>query len=160
MPQSGMTAPPRGEPSVPASIAAKSVARRSRKKVRLTTKFASVHGRALGSPSGRAGETPARAARLRGEALPRAGELSSEARLRGLLGAAPVKEPKRKAPVSGRCAHPARLDILDLILRKMTPSQASNIPSSSQTSCLGTLAQSKSGKRLSGVRGAGSGCRP
>ena len=62
MPQSGMTAPPRGEPSVPASIAAKSVARRSRKKVRLTTKFASVHGRALGSPSGRAG-----AKRLRGE---------------------------------------------------------------------------------------------
>ena len=121
------------------------------KKVRLTTKFSSAHGRELGSPSGGtnsdrvqrtkqgavsgaalrflqaltrarrknrlsargAGETPARAARLRGEqsgapgplrrlrrhlprtrgrqepkgcvlALPRAGELSSEARLRGL----------------------------------------------------------------------------
>ena len=78
------------------------------KKVRLTTKFSSAHGRKLGSPSGRAG-----AKRLRGEqsgapgplrrlrrhlprtrgrqepkgcvlALPRAGELSSEARLRGL----------------------------------------------------------------------------
>ena len=33
----------------------------------LTTHFAVTHGRALGSPRGRAGETPARAARLRGE---------------------------------------------------------------------------------------------
>ena len=57
-----VTAPPRGEPSVPASIAAKFVVRQSRKKVHLTTKFSSVHGRALGSPCGRAG-----AKRLRGE---------------------------------------------------------------------------------------------
>ena len=62
MPQSGMTAPPPGEPSVPASIAAKFVVRQSRKKVHLTTKFSFVHGRKLGSPSGRAG-----AKRLRGE---------------------------------------------------------------------------------------------
>ena len=62
MPLCGMTTPPRGEPSVPASIAAKFVVRQSRKKVRLTTKFFSIHGRKLGSPSGRAG-----AKRLRGE---------------------------------------------------------------------------------------------
>ena len=37
------------------------------KKLRLTTKFSFAHGHTLGSPSGRAGETPARAARLRGE---------------------------------------------------------------------------------------------
>src|SRR5699024_12857368 len=61
MPQSGMTAPPRGEPSVPASITAKFMVRQSRKKVHLTTKFSSVHGRKLGSPCGRAG-----AKRLRG----------------------------------------------------------------------------------------------
>ena len=36
--------------------------RQSRKKVHLTTKFSSVHGRALGSPCGRAG-----AKRLRGD---------------------------------------------------------------------------------------------
>ena len=143
--------PPRGEPSVPASISAKFVVRQSCKKVHLTSKFSFTHGRKLGSPRGGtnsdrvqrtkqgavsgaalrflqaltrarrknrlsargAGETPARAARLRGEqsgapgplrrlrrhlprtrgrqepkgcvlALPRAGELSSEARLRGL----------------------------------------------------------------------------
>ena len=54
--------PPRGEASVPASITARLVVRQSCKKVRLTTKFPSTHGRALGSPSGRAG-----AKRLRGE---------------------------------------------------------------------------------------------
>ena len=62
MPQSGMTAPPRGEPSVPASIPAKFMVRQRRKKVRLTTKFSFIYGRALGSPCGRAG-----AKRLRGE---------------------------------------------------------------------------------------------
>ena len=36
-------------------------------KVHLTTNFPFANGRKLGSPSGRAGETPARAARLRGE---------------------------------------------------------------------------------------------
>ena len=56
MPLCGMTAPPRGEPSVPASISAKFVVRQSREKVRLTTKFSFTHGRELGSPSGRAGE--------------------------------------------------------------------------------------------------------
>ena len=56
MPQSGMTAPPRGEPSVPASIFAKSMVRQSCKKVHLTTKFSFTHGHKLGSPSGRAGE--------------------------------------------------------------------------------------------------------
>ena len=59
--------PPRGEPSVPASISAKFVVRQSCKKVHLTSKFSFIHGRKLGSPSGRAGETPARAARLRGQ---------------------------------------------------------------------------------------------
>ena len=54
--------PPRGEASVPESIAAKSVVRQSRKKVYLTTKFPFTYGRALGSPRGRAG-----AKRLRGE---------------------------------------------------------------------------------------------
>ena len=154
MPQSGMTAPPRGEPSVPASIPAKFVVRQIRKKVRLTTKFSSVHGRKLGSPRGRAGETPARAARLRGEALPRAGELSSEARLRGLLGAASEREANKKAPA---CA--GALAFACFSKNSFLP-YPSNIPSSSRTSCLGTLAQSKSGRRLSGVRGAGSGCRP
>ena len=43
------------------------------KKLRLTTKFSFAHGRTLGSPSGRAGETPARAARLRGEPPTRVG---------------------------------------------------------------------------------------
>ena len=62
MPLHGMTAPPQGEPSVPASIPAKFMVRQSRKKVHLTTKFSSVHGRALDSPCGRAG-----AKRLRGD---------------------------------------------------------------------------------------------
>ena len=35
-----------------------------------------------------------------------------------------------------------------------------NSPSGRQISCLGTFAHAKSGTRLSGVRGAGSGCRP
>src|SRR5699024_12854981 len=65
-------APPRGEPSVPASITAKFMVRQSRKKVHLTTKFSSVHGRKLGSPCGRAG-----AKRLRGEAPTFTGELAS-----------------------------------------------------------------------------------
>ena len=60
--QSAVPPPPRGEASVPASITARLVVRQSCKKVRLTTKFPSTHGRALGSPSGRAG-----AKRLRGE---------------------------------------------------------------------------------------------
>ena len=97
--------PPRGEPSVPASISAKFVVRQSCKKVHLTSKFSFTHGRKLGSPRGGtnsdrvqrtkqgavsgaalrflqapamarrknrlsargAGETPARAARLRGQ---------------------------------------------------------------------------------------------
>ena len=49
------------------------------KKLRLTTKFSFAHGRTLGSPSGRAGETPARAARLRGEPPTRAGEVPPQA---------------------------------------------------------------------------------
>ena len=97
--------PPRGEPSVPASISAKFVVRQSCKKVHLTSKFSFTHGRKLGSPRGGTnsdrvqwtkqgavsgaalrflqapaearrknrlsargiGETPARAARLRGQ---------------------------------------------------------------------------------------------
>ena len=35
-----------------------------------------------------------------------------------------------------------------------------NSPSGRQTSCLGTFAQEKPEMRLSGVQGAGSGCRP
>ena len=35
-----------------------------------------------------------------------------------------------------------------------------NSPSGRQISCLGTFAHAKSGTRLSGVRGAGSGCKP
>ena len=72
--QSAVTPPPRGEASVPASITTKFVVRQSHKKVRLTTKFPAVHGRALGSPSGRAG-----AERLRGEPRPRAGEVPPQA---------------------------------------------------------------------------------
>ena len=74
MPLHGMTAPPRGEPSVPASITAKFMVRQIRKKVHLTTKFPSVHGRKLGSPCGRAG-----AKRLRWEAPPRAGARTATA---------------------------------------------------------------------------------
>ena len=44
--------PPRGEPSVPASISAKFVVRQSCKKVHLTSKFSFTHGRKLGSPRG------------------------------------------------------------------------------------------------------------
>ena len=148
MPQSGMTAPPRGEPSVPASIAAKSVARRSRKKVRLTTKFASVHGRALGSPCGRAG-----AKRLRGELCRRA------RRTRLLASALPGPAPAERPTKKEERPFPGALAFACFSKNSFLP-YPSNIPSSSRTSCLGTLAQSKSGKRLSGVRGAGSGCRP
>jgi len=74
-----VTPPPRGEASVPASIFAKFVVRQRRKKVHLTTKFFSVRERKLGSPSGRAGETPIRAARLRGEPPTRAGEVPPQA---------------------------------------------------------------------------------
>ena len=35
-----------------------------------------------------------------------------------------------------------------------------NSPSGRQISCLGTFVHAKSGTRLSGVRGAGSGCKP
>ena len=56
------------EASVPASVFGKVCGKAKLKKLRLTTKFSFAHGRTLGSPSGRAGETPARAARLRGEA--------------------------------------------------------------------------------------------
>ena len=48
-------------------------------KVHLTTNFPFANGRKLGSPSGRAGETPARAARLRGEPPTRAGEVPPQA---------------------------------------------------------------------------------
>ena len=48
-------------------------------KVHLTTNFPFANGRKLGSPSGRAGETPARAARLRGEPPTRAGEVPPKA---------------------------------------------------------------------------------
>ena len=56
MPQSGMTAPPRGEPRARASVSIKFVVRQGRKKVRLTTNFLFIYGRTLGSPCGRAGE--------------------------------------------------------------------------------------------------------
>ena len=59
--QSAGTPPPQGEASVPASIAAKFVVRKSRRNVYLTTKYPSIYGRALGSPCGGAG-----AKRLRG----------------------------------------------------------------------------------------------
>src|SRR5699024_1954441 len=60
--QSAGTPPPQGEASVPASIAAKFVVRKSRRNVYLTTKYPSIYGRALGSPCGGAG-----AKRLRGQ---------------------------------------------------------------------------------------------
>src|SRR5699024_12157731 len=56
MPQSGMTAPPRGEQRARASVSIKFVVRQGRKKVRLTTNFLFIYGRTLGSPCGRAGE--------------------------------------------------------------------------------------------------------
>src|SRR5699024_4364966 len=62
--------------------------RQGRKKVRLTTKFLSIYGRTLGSPCGRAG-TALCAVTERGE--------KRHARKNRL-------SPKRKAPVSGRCA--------------------------------------------------------
>ena len=74
---------PRGGSKLKTAPSAKSIQQKELFLVCLTTHFAATHGRTLGSPSGRAGETPARAARLRGEPPPRAGELSSGARLRG-----------------------------------------------------------------------------
>ena len=62
------------------------------KKLRLTTKFSSVHGRALGSPSGRAG-----AKRLRGEPPTRAGEVPPQAVERAKNWPQRSDQPKKKS---------------------------------------------------------------